>query len=449
METPIWDFARRYAESGEARFHMPGHKGKQLLGPEALDLTEIRGADELYRPEGIIRRSEEQAAALFGAGKTLYSTEGSSLCIRAMLYLACLRAKEEGLPLRLLAARNAHKALMYAAALLGAEIDWLEAEEGPESPESFLTCRVSPRAAGRALAERRYMGVWLTSPDYTGVTQEIGGIAKVCRKYGVPLLVDNAHGAYLRFLERDTHPLTLGADLCCDSAHKTLDCLTGAAYLHLSREAAARAGEQAEAAMALFGSTSPSYLILASLDRMNGELAGDWPQRLRETVARLEGLKGGLRGRGWGLIGGEPMKLTLRAGSYGYTGDELHDFLRRYGIEGEYSDPELVTLMPSPRTDEASWSRLERALGEIPRRAEIRPAPPKPGKPERVCSIREAMLSPRETIPAGESDGRVLADACVGCPPAVPILMAGERITAAAIVCFRHYGIQWLTVMKE
>jgi len=445
MKTPILDFARTYSESGTERFHMPGHKGKCLLGPEALDVTEIRGADELYRPEGIIRKSEETAAALFGAGKTIYSAEGSSLCIRAMIYLAALRAKEEGLPIRLLAARNVHRTLMYAAALLDVEIDWLE-ERNEE--DSFLTCRITPGAVEQSLERRRYMGVWLTSPDYTGAMQDIGSIAAVCRRYDVPLLVDNAHGAYLRFLEKDMHPLSLGAAMCCDSAHKTLDCLTGAAYLHISREMTFRWGEQANQAMALFGSTSPSYLILESLDRMNRELAGDWPGKLRKTAGRLEVLKDALWQQGWRLIGEEPMKLTLQAGSYGYTGVALHDFLRGYGIEGEFSDPELMTLMFSPNNSEEAWSLLERALRELPRRESIFPKVPKPGKTERICSIRCAMLSPRETIPMEESVGRVLADACVGCPPAVPILMAGERVTEEAVDCFRHYGVHHLTVLK-
>ena len=100
-ETPICDFVRRYREAGTLRMHMPGHKGEMLLGPETADITEIAGADELYRARGVIRKSEENAARLFGAARTLYSAEGSSLCIRAMLYLAALRAAEKGLPRRL------------------------------------------------------------------------------------------------------------------------------------------------------------------------------------------------------------------------------------------------------------------------------------------------------------------------------------------------------------
>ena len=118
MNTPICDFVRDYAARRPVRMHMPGHKGNAGIGPEALDLTEIDGADELYRSRGIIRESEINAASLFGAARTVYSAEGSSLCIRAMLYLALLTAGEKGIPGRLLAGRNAHRTLMSAAALL-------------------------------------------------------------------------------------------------------------------------------------------------------------------------------------------------------------------------------------------------------------------------------------------------------------------------------------------
>ena len=136
MNTPICDFVRAYAEGDPVRMHMPGHKGRPLTGPEPLDLTEIEGADVLYRSRGIIRESEENAASLFGAARTVYSAEGSSLCIRAMLYLALLTAKAKGLPPRLLAGRNAHRTLMTAAALLDIDIDWLL----PAPGEDLLSC---------------------------------------------------------------------------------------------------------------------------------------------------------------------------------------------------------------------------------------------------------------------------------------------------------------------
>ena len=195
MKTPVCDFLREYGESGTVRMHMPGHKGKPETGCDACDLTEIEGADELYRSRGILRESEENAASLFGTGRTVYSAEGSSLCIRAMLYLASLRAAEEKLPRRILAGRNAHKTLMTAAALLDIEIDWVY----PEPEEGLLSCGITAEKISESLNKKAYMAVYVTTPDYLGHTVPVQGIAEACRRKGVPLLADNAHGAYLRF----------------------------------------------------------------------------------------------------------------------------------------------------------------------------------------------------------------------------------------------------------
>ena len=225
MDTPIVDFVRRYAQQRTTRMHMPGHKGCGPLGCEALDITEIAGADELYEAEGIIARSEANAAQLFGTARTYYSTEGSSQCIRAMLHLALQMQPAGASRPVLLAARNAHKALLYTAALLDFDIRWLW--PAPDAAGALCTCPVEPEALACALdgltAEGRTpFGVYLTSPDYLGFVQDIAGLAAVCHAHGVPLLVDNAHGAYLHFLkEGSRHPIQLGADLCCDSAHKT------------------------------------------------------------------------------------------------------------------------------------------------------------------------------------------------------------------------------------
>ena len=215
MTTPIVDFVRRYAQSGTARLHMPGHKGQSLLGCEPWDITEIRGADELYEAEGIIAQSEANATRLFGTAHTYYSTEGSSQCIRAMLCLALQGAPRTGKRPVLLAARNAHKALLYAAALLDFDIRWLW--PAPEDTGALCSCPVTVQALSAALEElagqgRTPFGVYLTSPDYLGGMQDIAALSAVCDAHGVPLLVDNAHGAYLRFLPGGSrHPIDLAS----------------------------------------------------------------------------------------------------------------------------------------------------------------------------------------------------------------------------------------------
>ena len=154
METPICDFVRAYAESEAIRLHMPGHKGKNLLGLEALDITEIDGADSLYEASGIIQRSEENASRLFGC-PTFYSTEGSSQCIQAMLYWAMLHAKEQGKRPVIAAGRNAHKTFLTGAALLDLDVRWLYPKGG-----SYLSCDLTPEEVEAVLEKEAPTAVY-------------------------------------------------------------------------------------------------------------------------------------------------------------------------------------------------------------------------------------------------------------------------------------------------
>ena len=445
METPICDFVRAYAESGILRLHMPGHKGRTLLGMEHLDITEISGADSLYEAEGIIARSEENAGTLFG-GRTFYSTEGSSQCIRAMLYLIRLHARGQGRPPLVAAGRNAHKTFLTAAALLDLEVQWL----CPRKGTGYLSCDLTAAELEEYLENAQVLpaAVYLTSPDYLGNMADIPALAAVCRRYGVLLAVDNAHGAYLRFLPESRHPMDLGADICCDSAHKTLPALTGAAYLHLSREMDRAMGHRVRSALMLFGSTSPSYLILQSLDAVNAYLE-DYPRRLAAFAQQVRELKTRLVRCGWQLYGSEPLKLTLDAKARGYTALQLAEHLRRSGIEPEFADRDHLVLMLTPEIPEEGLRRLEEVLCTLEVRETIRETAPDLLEPERCLSIREALLSDSETLPAEECLGRILAVPTVGCPPAVPILVCGEKITAHALECFRYYGITECCVVRE
>lgn len=423
---------------------MPGHKGNAFLGIEHLDITEIQGADSLYEAEDIIAKSEANASALFGC-RTFYSTEGSSQCIRAMLYLLSLYAKQQGRKTLVAAGRNAHKAFLTAAALVDVDVRWLY----PSNPVSYLSCDLTPEELEEYLqnAQEKPVAVYLTSPDYLGMVADIGSIAEVCHRHGVLLAVDNAHGAYLRFLPQSMHPIDLGADICCDSAHKTLPVLTGGAYLHLSAEMDKAVGEQAKNALMLFGSTSPSYLILQSLDAANQYL-DNYPEQLRMLIPKLDAFKVRLCQQGYSLYGREALKLTIQAKPYGYTGNQLAELLRQMKIEPEFADPDYVVLMLSAETDGETLSQIEQALCRIPPQPPIKEDSPAFVPGELVLTIREAVFACSELLPVEQCLGRILAVPTVGCPPAVPILVCGERINRHAIACFAYYGIDHCFVIK-
>ena len=438
MNTPVADFVQRYAKAGTARLHMPGHKGRCFLGCEPWDITEIHGADALYEAEGILAESEQNAAALFGSQRTCYSTEGSSQCIRAMLYLAVAASGSHNV----VAARNVHRAFVSAAALLDLEIRWL----WPEESRSLCGCPISPAQLEETLHSlpEPPAAVYLTSPDYLGGMAEIPALAQVCHQHGTLLLVDNAHGAYLRFLQPSLHPLDLGADLCCDSAHKTLPVLTGGAYLHLSPTAPAQLAPLAKSALGLFGSTSPSYLTLASLDLCNRYLAEGYPQRLAEAVERLAELRERLTAAGWRVEPSDPLRVTVAA-PRGVTGQELAGQLRRQGAECEYADRDFLVLMATPENTPEELAQAAAALGQCP--GEANPPQLPLARGERACSIRQAAFAPRETVDAAHSLGRVCGLPTVGCPPAIPIAVSGERITPEALALFAYYGIEQVEVL--
>ena len=432
MNTPVWDYIKKYAWENPARFHMPGHKGQGHL--EQYDLTEVDGADVLYHADGILKESMENASAIFGSGKTVYSAEGASLCIRAMVYLLKLYTPKPVIA----AARNAHSTFVTAAALMDVPVQWLYGE-------SLLSCTITPEGLERFLQQNAVSAVYLTSPDYLGNVADVLALSEVCHRHNVLLMVDNAHGAYLKFF--GSHPLQLGADICCDSAHKTLPVLTGGAYLHIGKNAPAVFFEQAEKAMVLFASTSPSYLILGSLDRANKYLAEDFEKQLQDFVPLVEGLKKNLVDYGYTLLGNEPLKITIAPKSYGYTGIELARELQLQNLVCEFSDPDYLVLMLTPNNELAHLHCLDFALAAMKKRPAVSQTAPVMHKAQRAMNMHEALMSPSVTLPTTQCLGRVLAAPTVSCPPAVPILVCGEVVDEQALRQLQYYGIESLNVI--
>ena len=437
MKTPIFDFIKSYSEGKSARFHMPGHKGVGALGCEKYDITEILGADVLYSADGIIAESEDNLTSLYGTAHSFYSTEGSTLCIKAMLRLAGERAGEER-PL-ILAARNVHASFVRAAALLDLDVEWIY----PEREGHLCECNITADDVRRAIsgAEKTPCAVYLTSPDYLGNMLDIRGISTVCRECDIPLLVDNAHGAYLRFLPENSHPITLGAAMCSDSAHKTLPVLTGGAYLHISKDYLEYSGRAREA-LSLFASTSPSYLTLASLDLCNNRLNEDYPEKIAALAAKSREIKAKITSLGFEVCDTEPLKIVIR------SGDSLASGFRERGIEVEFSDRDYTVLMLTPENTDADFDRLIEALSstKATQRSEECIPSPKPHVAE--MTIRQAVFAQNERISVENALDRICAAPTVSCPPAVPIVISGERITEEDITLFRHYGITTVSVVK-
>ena len=441
MKTPIYDFLRRYAEKDGVRLHMPGHKGKGPLGIEPLDITEIKGADVLGEATGIIGESEVIATRLFRSGRTVYVTSGSTTAIQAMLALTAQKYRHEDAP-AILAARGAHRSFLHGVALLDIPVTFMLPKNAKTVYSGVMSAEEVEEAIRKALPKP--FAVYITSPNYLGELWDIRAVADVCRKYGLPLLVDNAHGAYLAFLEDTMHPIHLGAYMCADSAHKTLPVLTGGAYLHLSAENDFSLSEIKDA-VTLFSSTSPSYLTLASLDLANAALEGGYRERISAVALRLQETRSRLSSAGFHVLESEPLKLVI----CDENASMLDEAVSAHDIESEFCDGTHLVFMASAENDPSDFDRLEAALLPYAKDAKAPSAAPIPHLGETVLSIRGALFAPKEVVPVSQAKGRVYAEIAASCPPAVPIAICGERIDDEAIAAFRYYGIENVRVVKD
>lgn len=435
--TPILSALKAHDKLGRSSLHTPGHKCSGFLPDNLLrlDYTELPDTDALYEASGAILESERMLSSLFGAGRSLISAGGCTLAIQTMLALASQRGK------KILMARNSHRSAVAACALLGLEPVWLY----PKGICSF-TGRTDPADVSAALRrDPDIAACYITSPTYYGELSDIKSIADICHSFGAWLLVDNAHGSHLAFMREDLHPLHLGADMTACSLHKTLPVLTGGALLNLRDSSL---GDRAKAAMSLFGSTSPSYPIMCSIElcaKYLREGGAEEYARLADTVSELKALAAA---RGIALPEGEcdPLRLTLGTYSVGLTGEAQQRYFEDHGIDCEFCDGSSAVMIFTPFNTPEDIDRVRRAIGEMPVSGSVPPEVPETFEAEQVISVRDAVLSPKETLSVRESVGRIAADIRCPCPPGVPIVMPGERITDEAARAMLLAGIEEVTV---
>ncbi len=443
MDTPLYCALNDIIAKDTSRFHMPGHKGVDTSGIFGkvlrYDITEITGADSLYAASEAILRCEERIAAYYGAKRSLISCQGSTLCIQTMLALVRGRGR------RLVIARNAHVAAANAMALLDFIPYWVY----PQTDGiTGVTAAVAPDEVEAALRSAEDVAaVYITSPNYYGVLSDIKAIAEVCRRYQVPLLVDNAHGAHLPAAGYP-HPITQGAAMCCDSAHKTLPVITGGAYLHIADDEYIASAKEA---MAVFGSTSPSYLIMLSIDTCLAYLEKEASAAFQTLHRRIEEIEQAAMQKGFTAVPGirDGTRLSLCACQLGYTGAQLAEHLAAYAIEPEYVGENTVVLLPSPLNSERDFMRLRQAVEAItPKEYRPRSIPAQHNAAARLAP-REAFMAVKQTVPVHASLGRVAAANKSSCPPGVPVVMCGEEITQAVQQQLIFYGYESVTVVSE
>ena len=433
-----------YIQKDYSRFHIPGHKGfiegqSGMSGLLQYDLTEIPGMDSLYDADGIIADLESRIADFYKTEASLISCGGSSLSIMTMLKLALSEGD------RVVMGRNSHVSAINAAALIGFEPVWVYpvSDDGGHLPGRILSEDVD-----KALSETSDVkAVYITSPDFYGVMSDVRGIARVCDRYGVPLLVDNAHGAHLP-LVGNSHPIVQGAAMCSDSAHKTLPTLTGSGFLHIACEEFAK---KAKSVMSVFGSTSPSYLMMLSMDLCMDYMSGAGRLEYNRLAQSVYGLKKLALENGFSVPGGlcDPIRLSLSAWDLGYTGEDLADYLDEFRIMPEFIGSSYVVLVPTPHNSQRDFDRIGQAILNI---YEARPLSRGPDvnitKPKRAMSIREAFMSADQIVKIEDAVGSVSAESKSICPPGIPVVVAGEIIDSNLVDALFRCGVFDIKVVK-
>ncbi len=435
----LFDELSGYARSGAVPMHMPGHKRNTaafpwLKGLAERDITEIQGFDDLNDPRGVFRETERAAARLWGAGESIALVGGSTLGILASV-LSVLEGGGE-----LLMCRASHRSVYHAAQLAGARTRYLT----PRTDRTFgIPLSVTPDEVARALDSFPGVGlVCVTSPTYEGVISDTAGIARECRRRGVPLLVDQAHGAHLGFggFLAGAAP---HADLTVQSLHKTLPSLTQTALLHVNGGLVDP--EKVRRYVGMLQSSSPSYLLSGSVDGCVAWLAQAGEKAAEEWLGALRAFRQGageLRNIRLWESGGEvfdldPSKLLFTCG--GDLGGRLR---RDFGIEPEYARGALTLCMTGMGDTRESLGLLLDSLLSLDRElapAGALPLPPSP-LPRQVMTVREAMTRPGALLPLREALGHAAGEYAWAYPPGIPCLVPGEIVDGGVLEALKASG---------
>jgi len=447
QKAPLLEALKRHAQEQIISFHMPGHKGGKGIDQElgewlgegtlAIDLTEIPGTDDLHRPESIIKEAQELAAKAFGAEHSFFLVNGTSCGIQAMLMAVCNPGEKIIVP------RNVHRSILGGIILTGAWPVYL----APEIDEEWgIALGVTPQKIEEALITYpEAKGVLLVSPTYYGVTPDLKAIAEIVHHYDKPLLLDEAHGPHLKFHSAlPLSSLEAGADLCAQGVHKIIGGMTQASLLHLQGTRIDLS--RVKNALRIIQTTSPSYVLMASLDGARRQMALQGKELLEKTVRLAQVAREKINSlAGFSCLGAEvigkpgaaaldPTKLTVNCQRTGLTGWQVEALLReKYQIQPELSAWNHLLFICTVGDGEAELARLVRALEEISWQS-LGQLPLASALnywgiiPEQIISPREAFFAPKERISLEKALGRISGEIIAPYPPGIPVLAPGEKI---------------------
>lgn len=453
-QTPLLALMQDYCNQEVLPFHTPGHKQgkgmdetfKAMMGEQMLpyDLSLMDEWDDLNDPHGAILAAERLAAKLYGADASFFVINGTTAAIQAMLLAVA------GPGDKIIVPRNCHRSVMGGLLLSGATPVYMQPEV---DPEWGIAHGVTVETVCRTLARHPdAKAVLLVSPTYYGVASDLPAICRAVHEYNIPVLVDEAHGPHLRFSEMlPPQALDAGADLTAQSTHKILGAMTQCSMLHC--KGMRISSEKVQAVLAVLQSTSPNYILLASLDAARRQMGLHGPeliaraiklaQRLRDGVNQIDGLASfgaGEIGRP-GFAGFDSTKVTVSVKRLGISGAIAEQFLRREKIQMELCDVYNILFLITFGDSAADIDRLLAALKKLADYYRLQQLKPfdreeflaESELPEAVLSPRDAFSAPAETVPFSQSAGRISAEVITFYPPGIPLICPGEKITGELI----------------
>ena len=453
---PLLAAVEEYIAAGRVRMHTPGHSKKKnsalpLLGDICkYDITELDGLESLYSGTGAIAASERRAADILGVKGLFYSAGGSTLCIQAMLYMA---ASGDG---KVIFAGGLHKSAINTCILLNITPVFIKSLDKD-------TCG---RIKEILYSQSDVRAVYITNPDYYGRIYDTSELYNICRDNNIPLLVDGAHGAHLSCFDESINTLHMGASMTAQSAHKTLPALTGGAWLCVHED---KYLHNAKYAMSMFGSTSPSYLIMLSLEAAANWLEDEGAESFIRIADKCSAVKSEALRCNFKIYTGlsDPARITLDASSLGISGRQASELFRGNGIEPEMHDGSRVVFIPSPFMTDAEFERLTYAVKAVGVRAGYVSHTDKKEEGGPYCGCGETVtkdsdawhidmrMTPRaaslaecETLLCDEAAGRIAGEIICPCPPGTPITVPGGVIDADAVQTLKSYGIFTVKVVK-
>ncbi|MDU2157001.1 aminotransferase class I/II-fold pyridoxal phosphate-dependent enzyme [Clostridium sp.] len=451
-ETPLFDALKEYVDRDTLPFHVPGHKKgvgidkefKNFIGenPFKIDVTVFKLVDSLHHPTGPIKKAQELVADAYESHASFFSIHGTSGAIQAMI-LAVVNDGD-----KIIVPRNVHKSVTSGIILSGAVPVFME----PEIDKKLgIAHGVTPETVEKTLKENPdAKAVLIINPTYYGVATDIKKIADIVHSYDIPLIVDEAHGPHLAFSEKlPMSALKAGADICAQSTHKIIGSLTQGSLLHVKSKYVDP--KRVQQILNLMQTTSPSYIIMASLDCARRQIALEGKDLLQKTIELCKYTRDeinkipGFYCFGEEVLGNpgsysfDPTKLTISSRELGITGFELDMILAdKYHIQMELSDFYNVLAVGSFGDTKEGMDRLLSALKEISNDYYGKKEPVQdfldiPAIPTKILNPREAFYSDKISIPLNESIGKISGEFLLAYPPGIPVLCPGEEITQEVV----------------